>query len=364
MTGDDAVRLTYARPPDLTVGKSGRLTVSAQNLTGKDISLQRLTVVLPRGTAADDVLDGDKDSVTLGAGPDWTKVRTDVTEPRAGVKVGIKNDDGVTVAHNGIVAFTVDLTANAQQGKATATVQERSDDTNRSGSLDIHKTPRGFSLTNLHPVPYAVEAGHRVEVKWNTDEGGSTVAYTLHYNQDGEQKTKPVNGVTSFDLWPYQFTLVDLVATINHPPPVVQAVRSCSITVCDPRLTATNLTVGERTAFLAARTGAGPVPSFTPNDEERDRPIVNLPFTADTDGFLLATAWAVSTGTAVEVTLTLETDPYTYMKIETGSRRKSVLLPVPCGARVRLNTATAPGGKSYVLVLDWRPLGTGHFATR
>ncbi|MEU7230295.1 hypothetical protein [Streptomyces chrestomyceticus] len=348
--------LSYPTPPGITVGRQDTLRIVAVNETGKDVELKRLTVVLPTGKEGKQLFDGTADSVTVGADTQfWDVVKDNVSSPVAGVRVGIKNSDGVSVKHNQQVTFTVHFQVNTVRQKVPVSLKETSDGKVRTGSLDVNKVPQELTLTGLRSVPSAVSRGTLAQLVWKTTAGELKVDYKLFYTADGKQQEKDVNGKKSYDLYPYQGTSVKLVATVTDAPSV-QSVVSCYVTVIEPRVDAVNITIRKGAKLLGAAPTTGLLSGFAPDDLPRSAPVTER-FAAETDGFLLATV-RPSNNAEVALVLTPDETDGAYLKLET-SRRGSLLLPVRRGKTAKVAVTPRVNKTEYLLTLDWRPMGTG-----
>ncbi|CAL9649913.1 hypothetical protein [Streptomyces sp. enrichment culture] len=352
-------------PAQLPVGQRTTLTFTARNRTKETLRLKRLTLTLLRGDGAEHLLprDAKAASVDLGYdGKEWSPVREDLTSPHAAVEIGIEHSyDAMELRENDSVSFTFTCTANDRPGPTKATISETTDK-ERTGSCPLSKTPKGFRLANLRPRPHVVEAGHRLDITWETVRQPPTVTYDLAYTKNGQTLHEDVSATTTFTLWPFEDTNVTLTATIPADPPTprIEAALTCFAIVTRPWLKAVSLKAVRQMDTLGSPHGPGPVPGYGRREAERRNPVKDQTFSAETDGILTVNAEASDRSFPVTVHVQLRCEGTRSWTLTTEEPR-NLTVPVPAGAPVVLNATTSDpkSQAAYLLALDWRPLGAG-----
>ncbi|WP_171165824.1 hypothetical protein [Streptomyces sp. I05A-00742] len=365
MSGSNNTLLSYT----LTPGHLGAteqdavLTLTATNRTGTDVSCSRITLLVPQGKGAEQLTTQHSDDITLAVEPDWQPCHGDLTHPDR-LELGMEYAGGTVIPDNGEAAFRLSgLTVNGDIGTVTLTVREEGDETTRTTLLPLDKNPPGFVFRDFRPDPYMVDPDHPEAIlTWTAQEPpATTVTYLLDY---GAARPKEVTD-TSFLFRPFKDTVCVLTATLRpEKGPTTRAALSTLVLLARPAVDAVKLTASGSVRLLnRPRTGGGPLAGHTTLDW-RAHLIHGNPYTADTDGLLLATALTQGGSPTLTVRLTLTAGGTDHpLTMTAGHHPETLTLPVPAHSTVTITTfagAEPPTDPWYLLVLDWRPLGRGH----
>ncbi|MEU3352432.1 hypothetical protein [Streptomyces sp. NPDC037389] len=370
----DVPLLTYSLGPDHldAAARNAELMLIATNKTGKDVTVTRLTLRVPRGRGENDLTIQTKEGVGVNTPDGWDTYAQDLINPtRIELGAEYSGSDGKVVPHNGTVTFTLTgITVNGRPGVVPLTACEYArDDTLRTKPLALSKTTPGFVFRDFRPDPYMIDANHRsTSLTWKTQKPPKTaVVYWLTCTTDsGPSRPINVSNRTSHPLAPITNTLCLLTAELTPATgPKTTATLNTQVLVARPTVSTHKLSV-DRTVSLLNRPLAegGPVPGYTSSDWRKD-PIESprATFTADTDGLLLATVRSRLSGkvATVRIELSKSGTSLATLNVRAGVTERTCCLPVPAKHTVTLTTTLSdnPDEKWYLLALDWRPFGVG-----
>ncbi|MBC3989696.1 hypothetical protein H8N00_12585 [Streptomyces sp. AC563] len=362
-----------ASPAYLTVGKRCHLTVTATNTTGGDVKLTSFLLRFPKGTGEKDLTDSDQDGLTVKSSlpaRQWRRHKAPL--PGTALEVGLKaaTHQGVNVKNNGKIDFTVEMPINHTPGTVQTTVaQNYPNERERTCLLPLPKMPTGFHVGNFRPTPWTIKAGESTRVTWEREiPKGVTVSHDLYYSTpNGTVPLLGIKGTTSDFITLHHHALFTLITHVT--PPSQQSAIDARLTTF-VTLTRPHLNIGPPATLKAShavnllhtpRSNTGELPGYSRYDE-RTAPITGQHFTCTTDGLLLATTEAPHRDCTITLTLHLgktPDDPRPYTAKIFAREEENLLLPVPAGHIVTLKASTDRPEATYLVALDWRPLGMG-----
>jgi hypothetical protein len=361
---------TPSNPPvsDDTTPHYLTLRVYMDNKTGQDIPVTSITISLPVGNGAGDLIQPgaaadinyqiEKGHTRWTGRPDSSDTAYTVTLTPPPKKEFFPTGNSITVTLSRIRVNTV-------QGSATVTVTE----TTPSGPptpLDhpVPKVAARVRFAALKPRLPLIDAGAQTQLDWTADIPPTVTHYEacLSWTTDFGPQHANVTDCVSWPVCLHRDTAFTLSATITDTHGSSTPVLATVITVNSPHITATNATVHATIHLLHARQ-----PEEITQQRTRGHPAPDITRTATTDGLLsISLRTQATTAPTIGISLYHTTPTALYTTTATGPPAPAsddpyaaprLTLPVPTGHTITL-TDLSPD-LDYQVTLDWRPLGTG-----
>ncbi|MFH8787031.1 hypothetical protein [Streptomyces roseoverticillatus] len=373
--------LTYTLfPTAVTAGTQAALTL---NVTASSTqTVKEISVRLPVGAGADD-LTSDPNSISTEVTRDATGTvhfTKDDDEETRYVAVATGGRDGIRVDEGQELRLTLkNIRVNKRTGIPNVTIVE----TARGGNPGEHKIPvskfaAGFTLKDFRPSEYLIdlERDINVDLRWYIEKAGLTPLCKLSWGTDDTLHEENVSAKQAHKVSVWHDTAFNLTATLPGPGgrPLAHSLNTF-VTVAEPRLTATELTVGHATRLFGRRHtevrgfGLGASRSASFSHGSSLTLVRETTFQATSDGLLTAQVRNLTPGTATTLHIHLlgpDGGMLHILKL-TGTDqegRDRAVMPVPHGHRV---TLMATGERhdarktliNYRLHAEWSPIGTG-----
>jgi hypothetical protein len=233
----------------------GSIDIAVSNGGDDPIYCDSIRITLPVGDLAQD-LTNDPKSLRVAASPSgkWTLASTKVE----GVLMATPNKpEYAEITTDGIFFQIYNIHVNRQVGTFELHLVESAHkgtdpDVKRDNAYKLPKFPYGFSVSNFRASATEVQDGQPVILSWEGSEGAT---YTLTY---GESPPVDVTGLFSWPKPPglalHGDTTFMLDASAQVEGQTVHVYQSVTVTVADPEIVATSLTVNQASALLGPTT--------------------------------------------------------------------------------------------------------------
>ncbi|PJN27773.1 hypothetical protein [Kitasatospora sp. CB02891] len=318
---DDQPLLAYAAPTTpsplaISVAGSepskGALTVEVTNSSETERLCNTITLALALGEGGSHFTPVHKaGDIKISHSPGWA-VDWEPDEP--GTATASPNDEGSATVRPGSPPLFFELSniaVNAQEGNAELSIEEDLEDIDgsrvASTVLICPKGPSGLALHDFRPLRQVVPTTEDAELVWQFEPAPDAKVELEYFDAGtGRSKTVDVTAQRNHRVRLYQDTRFALHAyTGDKDAPTFDYWLSTFVTVAEPYLTTSDLTVTGALSLLARPPAHPPQLELTPPPTTKTVR-KQLDFRAETDGLLTATLRTFFKHTNAKLTVTVE----------------------------------------------------------